>query len=55
MVPDSGHWIMEENSKATIAPVRAFLDKGQRPRTRLTAGLRARLSIRLDAAFDPLP
>jgi pimeloyl-ACP methyl ester carboxylesterase len=28
VVPDSGHWIMEENPKATIALVRAFLDKG---------------------------
>ena len=27
VVPDSGHWIMEENPKATIALVRAFLDK----------------------------
>jgi pimeloyl-ACP methyl ester carboxylesterase len=26
VVPDSGHWIMEENPKATIALVRAFLD-----------------------------
>jgi len=29
VVPDSGHWIMEENPKATIALVRAFLDKGR--------------------------
>jgi pimeloyl-ACP methyl ester carboxylesterase len=28
VVPGSGHWIMEENPKATIALVRAFLDKG---------------------------
>jgi pimeloyl-ACP methyl ester carboxylesterase len=28
IVPDSGHWIMEENPKATVALVRAFLDKG---------------------------
>jgi pimeloyl-ACP methyl ester carboxylesterase len=28
VVPDSGHWIMEENPKATVALVRAFLDKG---------------------------
>jgi pimeloyl-ACP methyl ester carboxylesterase len=28
VVPNSGHWIMEENPKATIALVRAFLDKG---------------------------
>jgi len=28
VVPDSGHWIMEENPTATIAMVRAFLDKG---------------------------
>lgn len=27
VVPDSGHWIMEENPKATTAMVRAFLDK----------------------------
>jgi pimeloyl-ACP methyl ester carboxylesterase len=27
VVPDSGHWIMEENPKATVALVRAFLDK----------------------------
>ena len=26
IVPDSGHWIMEENPDATIAMVRAFLD-----------------------------
>jgi pimeloyl-ACP methyl ester carboxylesterase len=26
VVPDSGHWIMEENPSATIAMVRAFLD-----------------------------
>ncbi|MBX9846036.1 MAG: alpha/beta hydrolase [Xanthobacteraceae bacterium] len=29
VVPDSGHWIMEENPKATIALVRAFLDKAK--------------------------
>jgi pimeloyl-ACP methyl ester carboxylesterase len=28
VVPDSGHWVMEENPKATVALVRAFLDKG---------------------------
>jgi pimeloyl-ACP methyl ester carboxylesterase len=27
VVPGSGHWIMEENPKATVALVRAFLDK----------------------------
>jgi pimeloyl-ACP methyl ester carboxylesterase len=27
VVPDSGHWIMEENPRATIALVRTFLDK----------------------------
>lgn len=27
VVPDSGHWIMEENPKATTALVRSFLDK----------------------------
>ena len=26
VIPDSGHWIMDENPKATIAMVRAFLD-----------------------------
>jgi hypothetical protein len=26
VIPDSGHWIMEENLTATIATVRAFLD-----------------------------
>lgn len=29
IVPDSGHWIMEENPAATIELVRAFLDKGK--------------------------
>ena len=29
VVPNSGHWIMEENPKATVALVRAFLDKGR--------------------------
>ena len=29
VVPDSGHWIMEENPKATIALVRAFFDKNR--------------------------
>ena len=29
VVPDSGHWIMEENPKATAALVRAFLDKAK--------------------------
>lgn len=28
VIPDSGHWIMEENPTATIAIVRPFLDKG---------------------------
>jgi pimeloyl-ACP methyl ester carboxylesterase len=27
IVPRSGHWVMEENPKATVAMVRAFLDK----------------------------
>jgi pimeloyl-ACP methyl ester carboxylesterase len=27
IVPNSGHWIMEENPKATVIMVRAFLDK----------------------------
>ena len=29
VIPDSGHWLMEEQPKATVAAVRAFLDKGQ--------------------------
>ncbi|HEV7259630.1 MAG TPA: alpha/beta hydrolase [Bosea sp. (in: a-proteobacteria)] len=29
VVPDSGHWIMEENPSATVAMIRAFLDKGR--------------------------
>ncbi|MGO4283415.1 alpha/beta hydrolase [Bosea sp. UNC402CLCol] len=29
VIPDSGHWIMEENPTATIAMVRPFLDKGR--------------------------
>ena len=29
IVPDSGHWIMEENPAATIAIVRGFLGKGR--------------------------
>jgi pimeloyl-ACP methyl ester carboxylesterase len=29
VIPDSGHWIMEENPKATVAKVRMFLDKGR--------------------------
>ena len=27
IVPDSGHWIMEENPRATVEQVRAFLDR----------------------------
>ena len=27
VIPDSGHWIMEENPTATIAMVRAFLTR----------------------------
>jgi pimeloyl-ACP methyl ester carboxylesterase len=27
VVPDSGHWIMEENPNATVKMVRAFLEK----------------------------
>ena len=26
IIPDSGHWIMEENPTATISMVRAFLE-----------------------------
>src|SRR5205814_2377791 len=29
VIPDSGHWIMEENPEATVATVRAFIDKGR--------------------------
>ena len=29
VIPDSGHWIMEENPAATVTMVRAFLDKGR--------------------------
>ena len=29
VVADSGHWVMEENPKATVALVRGFLDKHQ--------------------------
>jgi pimeloyl-ACP methyl ester carboxylesterase len=31
VIPDSGHWIMEENPTATIAVVRAFLDSKPHP------------------------
>ncbi len=36
VVPDSGHWIMEENPKATTAIVRAFLDAPLKKQARLT-------------------
>jgi pimeloyl-ACP methyl ester carboxylesterase len=26
VIPDSGHWLMEEQPAATIAAIRAFLD-----------------------------
>jgi pimeloyl-ACP methyl ester carboxylesterase len=29
VIPESGHWIMEENPKAAVALVRAFVDKHQ--------------------------
>jgi len=29
VIADSGHWLMEEQPKATVAAVRAFLDKGK--------------------------
>ena len=29
VIPDAGHWVMEENPKATVAKVRMFLDKGR--------------------------
>jgi len=29
VIPDSGHWIMEENPAATVTMVRAFLDKAR--------------------------
>lgn len=28
VIPDAGHWLMEEQPQATVAVVRAFLDKG---------------------------
>jgi pimeloyl-ACP methyl ester carboxylesterase len=28
VVPDSGHWLMEEQPAATVKAIRAFLDKG---------------------------
>lgn len=28
VIPDSGHWIMEENPQATVRAVRAFLERG---------------------------
>jgi pimeloyl-ACP methyl ester carboxylesterase len=27
VIPDAGHWVVEENPSATIALVRAFLEK----------------------------
>jgi quercetin dioxygenase-like cupin family protein len=36
VVPDSGHWIMEENPKATTAIVRAFLNSPKGAQARLT-------------------
>ena len=29
MIPDAGHWLMEEQPSATIAAVRAFLDQSR--------------------------
>ena len=29
VIPDSGHWIMEENPTATVAMVRDFIGKGR--------------------------
>jgi pimeloyl-ACP methyl ester carboxylesterase len=29
VIPNSGHWLMEEQPTATIAAVRAFLDREQ--------------------------
>jgi pimeloyl-ACP methyl ester carboxylesterase len=31
VIPDAGHWLMEEQPAATIAAVRAFLDRQHRP------------------------
>jgi len=31
VIPDAGHWLMEEQPGATIAAVRAFLDRPRRP------------------------
>jgi pimeloyl-ACP methyl ester carboxylesterase len=41
VIPDSGHWLMEKQPKATIATVRAFLDESRRP-----TGTDARASAR---------
>jgi len=30
VIPNSGHWLMEEQPAATVAAVRAFLDRKQR-------------------------
>jgi len=38
VIPDSGHWIMEENPAATLAMVRAFLDKGRGPSPKARKG-----------------
>jgi len=37
VVPDSGHWIMEENPQATTSIVRSFLDAPQKKQARLTS------------------
>ncbi|WP_243693924.1 alpha/beta fold hydrolase [Sphingomonas sp. BK235] len=38
VIPDSGHWLMEEQPKATVAAIRSFLDSsGPLPQKRLTA------------------
>ena len=35
VIPDSGHWIMEEKPAATIAVVRGFLDENSAGRKRI--------------------
>ncbi|MEO5611465.1 MAG: alpha/beta hydrolase [Sphingomicrobium sp.] len=32
VIPDSGHWLMEEQPTATVAAVRAFLDAPTKPK-----------------------
>jgi uncharacterized RmlC-like cupin family protein len=45
VVPESGHWIMEENPAGTVAIVRAFLDAPRKDQVRLTPGEIAALPV----------